>query len=108
MSRELQFLISLLEEEYEANNHTSLSAAIHHTINSTRSTPTNTELLQQLKTKYGPPCGNISRVVSKRLFNHLLRNQETVVEVISDASEYYDCNPQEVSDDMFCRYLETA
>lgn len=101
--RDLQLLISLLEKEYETNNHTSLSMTIYRV---TEKYPVqDQELIYSLKRDLGLPTGSISRVVSKQLYNHLVHNNETLREVILGASELFNCKPYEVSDDQLCRYI---
>lgn len=105
--RELQSIISMLEAEYEDNNHTSLAATIAHIQRQGIDIENTYELQMYLKSQQGMPTGRIARVVSKQLFNHLANTDETLLETVKNASELFNCQPRELNDDMFCRYFSS-
>lgn len=95
-----QSLISLLEDAYEENHYTSMAATIMG--ESTRA-ETDRELFRVLKRTYGPPTGRISRVVGKQLYEHSVRSNQSVKQIVEQAGEIYNCLPEHLSDDQLCR-----
>lgn len=105
--RDLQSIVSMLEAEYEENNHTSLAATIVHIQSRGINIDDTYELQTYLKSRQGIPTGRIARVVSKQLFNHLANTDETLTETLKNASELFNCQPRELNDDRLCRYFSS-
>lgn len=102
-ARNLQFIVSLIEAEYEEQNHPSFAHAVYTVQEQVNADMT--LIIPRLKRKYGPPTGSISRVVSKRMYDYLVQSDEDVFEVIEAASDSYNMQPVELSDDQLVRYL---
>ena len=105
-TRQLQFIISMIEDMYEEDSYYSIAGTISHIQSETAITDYHT-LHAYLKRKQGPPTGQISRVVSKRLFDYLSHSNEDLSDILQNASKLYNCSPKELSDDKLCRYLST-
>lgn len=102
--RDAQFLISLLEQEYEANQPHTFAATVV-SVYTQHNPQSENELIQILKRKYGPPGGNISRVVSKQVFEAYIRQDGSVLELVQEAAETFDVQANQLSDDMLVRGL---
>lgn len=106
-SRDLQQLISMIEDAYKKERHPSLAATLVNLQKQTTLDDTQ-QLHRFLKNKYGPPTGQISRVVSKQLFEYILYSNESLSTILTNASNQYNCQPDSLSDDMLCRYFNST
>lgn len=103
---DLQFLISLIEDEMEDNHHPSVAATIDATRRQLRTQePIDADLFKLLKNQHGRATGRIARVATKRLYEVASRTDTPLTTIIDDAAETYGCQPRELSDDRLCRYL---
>lgn len=102
--RETQLFISLIETAYEETNATSFASTVI-AIESQYPNATHTERFRALKREYGPPGGNISRVVSKQVFEQLLATDCSVFELIHQVANQFETQPAHLSDDLLCRGL---
>lgn len=102
--RQTQLLISLVETAYEQTNATSFAATVI-SIENQYQNATQNEIFRALKRDYGPPGGNISRVVSKQVFERLMLTDASVFELIHQIAEMFEIQPSHMSDDLLCRGL---
>lgn len=94
--RLLQNLISLIETEYQENNHTSFANAVWSSSN--QQYISNRQLHDNLKSKYGISGGNISKVVGKRMYSYVLATEKSICQIIADCAEKNNCRPNELPD----------
>lgn len=104
--REQQLLISMIEDAYIDENHTSFAATVYSITNGFVIS-SDERLYRILKQEYGiQPTGRISRVVSKRVYDSCDSKNEEVVDTIKSIAEDLDMSAREISDDLLCRQLE--
>lgn len=104
-AKNIQFIISLIETEYEEQKHPTFAYTVYTIQNQVDRKPS--RIMNYLKNKHGPPTGSISRVVSKRVYEHLTQHNETVFDVINNAAEFYETQPHKLSDDQLVRYIRS-
>lgn len=103
--RELQLLISMVEDAYESENYTSFAASVYRLTSGF--TMSDEQLFRTLKREHRMnPTGMIRRVVSKRVYDICERTDQELVSVIESACQRIDMDAINVSDDMLCRQLE--
>lgn len=100
--RELQQLISMIEQHYEDAHHPSFSYTVMDLTNGKE--VSNHQLYKIAKREVGPPTGMISRVVSKRVYEASL-NEDSVSGLILSIGDQYNTRPETVSDDQLVRGL---
>ena len=105
--RELQLFLSLVETEYESQNHPSYCATIAALTEQTerRNLQTMWDVFRYLKNKHGQPSGMLSLVCSKRVYDVLQRTEMNLFELFDVVSDETNFQLQEIRDDLLCRTL---
>ena len=100
--RDLQLLIGTIENYQEEHNHPTFSRAVLDLADGRDLT--NPQLDSVLRWEPIERDSMISKVVSKRVYEHCSRNSISVVQLIRDASD----NPKGLPDRELVRYIETT